>query len=122
MLFNRKESIESCQKELANWLLLYGSKPTEEVKLNTMMIKNLLDNITNKIDRVKMAVEVPNAFTQIKADDATFELTMSNTIQKLNLYHRSSVYKQDFENVVGKAIGAVFANSGSINLHYEASS
>ena len=65
---------------------------------------------------------VPSAFSQIKADDATFELTQSNTIQKLELYHRSSVCKHDFENVVAKAIGVVFANSYSMSLKYKASS
>lgn len=47
----------------------------------------------------------------MKADDANFELNVSNTIEKLTLYHRTSIFRRKFENVVGKSIGIIFTNS-----------
>ena len=46
----------------------------------------------------------------MKSDDASFELAISNSIQKLTLYHRSSAYKSSYKNVVTRSIGLVFVN------------
>ena len=59
---------------------------------------------------------------QIRTDDAKFELAVSNTIKKLTLYHRSSVYKRKYENVVSKSIGLIFVNTGTKNLDYNSDS
>ena len=50
---------------------------------------------------------------QIRTDDAKFELAVSNTIKKLTLYNRSSVYRRKYENVVSKSIGLIFVNTGT---------
>ena len=54
----------------------------------------------------------------MKTDDASFELAVSNSIEKLTLYHRSSAYKYSYKNVVGKSIGMVFVNSATLNKDY----
>ena len=77
------------------------------------MVKNVLSHMKNRLDRVRKTVEFPGVLDKINADDATFELTVSNTIERLHLYHRSSVYRHKFSNVVGKgkAVGVIFLNS-----------
>ena len=55
---------------------------------------------------------------QIKTDDASFEVVVSNTIEKMTLFHRSSTYKNSYENVVGKSIGVVFVNSKTKNKEF----
>ena len=56
---------------------------------------------------------------QIRTDDAKFELAVSNTIKKLTLYHRSSVYRRKYDNVVSKSIGLIFVNTETKNLPYD---
>ena len=59
--------------------------------------------------------------SQIRTDDANFELSLSNTIQKLTLYHKNSTHKPlmtQFKNTVGKAIGVIVINNASKNKVY----
>ena len=48
---------------------------------------------------------------KMHSDDADFELSVSNSIKRMKLYHKSSSYKQKFDNVVTHSIGLVFVNS-----------
>ena len=57
------------------------------------MLGNLFENILNKQDKVTLSVEFPGVLSQIRTDDANFELSLSNTIQKLTLYHKESTHK-----------------------------
>ena len=82
------------------------------------MVENLLTHIKNKQDPKYQSVEFPSVLDQIKTDDAEFELSISNTIAKLQLYHRSSKYKHDFSNNVEKSIGLVFVNTTTKDLPY----
>ena len=82
------------------------------------MVENLLTHIMNKQDPKYQSVEFPSVLDQIKTDDAEFELSISNTIAKLQLFHRSSKYKHDFNNIVEKSIGLVFVNTKTLDLPY----
>ena len=98
--------------------MVFGTTPAKQVKLETKMIKNILNHIRFKQDKVKKSVEFPGTLEQIKADDANFELSVSNTIERLTLYHRSSVYRRKYNNIVKKCIGIIFVNSQSKTLSY----
>ena len=77
------------------------------------MLQSLFENILNKQDKVTLSVEFPGVLSQIRTDDANFELSLSNTIQKLTLYHKESTHKplmNQFKNTVGKAIGVIIVN------------
>ena len=54
----------------------------------------------------------------MKTDDADFELSVSNNIQKLSLYHKDSLYKPFYENPVSNSIGVIFVNTHSKGFKY----
>ena len=54
---------------------------------------------------------LPGVFDQIKTDDAKFEISASNTIERLALYHKNSKFKAKFKNEVGETIGLIIVNS-----------
>ena len=72
--------------------MVYGTTPANQVTLETNMVKNILNHITYRQDKVKKAVEFPGVLDKINSDDATFELNVSNTIERLILMHRSSIF------------------------------
>ena len=102
----------------SNFCMLFGTKPAKFVLLETKMVENLLDHLMLKRDVVRKTVPFPRVLDQMKSDDANFELSVSNSIQKLILYHRSSAYKHSYKNVVGKSIGMIFINNGTHGLPY----
>ena len=55
----------------------------------------------------------------MKADDANFELSVSNSIERLTLYHRRSIYRRKFNNTVGKTVGIIFINSRTLDLPFQ---
>ena len=102
--------------------MIFGTTPSNQVLLETKMVENLLDHLILKQHPKLKTVEFPSVLEQIRTDDAKFELAVSNTIKKLTLYHRSSVYKRKYENVVSKSIGLIFVNTGTKNLPYNSES
>ena len=102
-----------------NYCMLFGTKPTSSVVLETKMVQNLLDHLVLKQNHLTKSVQFPKVLDQVKSDDANFELSVSNSIQKLTLYHRSSAYKSSYKNVVGKSIGIIFVNSRTKDLPYD---
>ena len=69
------------------------------------MIDNMIESIKNKEDVCTFSVEFPKALAQIRADDAEFEIVVSNNTQKLILYNRRSTRKPIFPSIVTKTIG-----------------
>ena len=124
----RSEGTRGCtdqiEKDLkhSNFCMIFGTTPANQVLLETKMVENLLDHIILKQHPKLKIVEFPSVLEQIRTDDAKFELAVSNTIKKLTLYHRSSVYKRKYENVVSKSIGLIFVNTGTKNLPYNSES
>ena len=70
----------------SNWIILYGTKPGSKVSLDTKMIIDFINNIKIRTDKIQLKVEFPDVLDQMKTQDANFEMTTSNTIQKLNLF------------------------------------
>ena len=58
-----------------------------------------------------MALELPDAFEHLKGKDAKFEMSISNTLQPLNLFYG--------HNVVTDSIAYVFVNTESKGLPYK---
>ena len=109
--------------QCSNFAMIYGTKPAHQVGGETkpMLVDNLFGNILNKQDKVTLSVEFPGVLSQIRTDDANFELSLSNTIQKLTLYHKDSTHKpmmNQFKNTVGKAIGVIVVNRAAKNKTY----
>ena len=82
------------------------------------MVDNFLDHIELKMHQKKRFVEFPTVLDLIKGEPSNFELSISNSIAKMPLYHRDSIYKRNFQNIVEKSIGVVFVNSGTLNLPF----
>ena len=102
-----------------NFCMLFGTKPSRIVALETKMIANVLDHLLLKRDSVRQTVQFPQVLEQVKSDDASFELAVSNSIQKLTLYHRSSPFKNRYNYTVRKSIGIVFINTKTLGLDYD---
>ena len=69
-------------------------------------------------DHIKKVASLPGVFDQIQTDDAKFEISASNTIERLELYHRDSKFKAKFNNEVGDLIGIIFVNTTSKGLQF----
>jgi len=80
----------------SNFILIYGTKPGAMVNLDTKMVKDFITNILRRLDKKTLHVTFPDCLDQMKTEDADFESAVSNTIQKLNLFHRESIYKANF--------------------------
>ena len=52
----------------------------------------------------------------MKTDDAKFEITVSNTIERLALYNKNSKFKAKFKNEVSETIGLIIVNTRVPNL------
>ena len=52
----------------------------------------------------------------MKTDDAKFEITVSNTIERLALYNKNSKVKAKFKNEVSETIGLIIVNTRVPNL------
>ena len=55
----------------------------------------------------------------MRTDDANFEVSVSNTIQNLKLYHADSLAKPWLPNTVTDTFGLVFVDTKSRDLVYE---
>ena len=105
-----------------NWLMVYGTVPTSGVKLDTKFVKNILEHVSARQDPVKKSSVLPGVFDQIKTDDAKFEISVSNTIERLELFHRNSKHKATFSNEVGEILGYIFVNSKTKDLRFSKNS
>ena len=83
------------------------------------MVNNLLENIKLKQHPVALSVTFPDVLNRMRADDANFELSVSNTIQRLKLYHKDSMSKPYYPNTINESIGLIFVNTHSKDLVYE---
>ena len=72
-------------------LLLFGCKPADGVKLNTRMIADLVKCLYSRIDMSDLSIEFPTVLEQMSTSDCNFELTASNTIQKMKLFYCHNV-------------------------------
>ena len=60
-----------------NFLFVYGCRPSTGVKANTTMVKDIFDSFIENADRINFMVLLPNVFSFINANDATFETATS---------------------------------------------
>ena len=94
-----------------NCCLVFGTPPSKQVDIDTKMVKNLLDHLKTEMHKVEHFVEFPSVLNCIEGDDAKFELSISNSVQRCRLYSRASVYKPAFENIVGNSMGVIVVNT-----------
>ena len=101
-----------------NWLMVFGAVPTSVVKLDTKFVKNILEHVLASQNPLTKKAQLPGVFDQIRADDAKFEISVSNTIERLELYHRNSKHKATFKNEVAETIAYIFVNSKVKDLKF----
>ena len=99
-----------------NLCTVIGSKHVAMIKFDIKMVRELLANILNQQDEKTFAVEFPSVLH--KAIDVNFELSISKNTQRLTLYHRKSIYKPNYSNIVAKKIGVIFVNSQFRGIQY----
>ena len=83
-----------------NFLLMWGCRPSLGVKIDTKMVKNVVDTLMNKFDRINLSVKLPEVFEQLKGSDAMFEMVTSNTIQPLNLLYQHNIARTKYVAIV----------------------
>ena len=59
---------------------MWGCRPSSIVEIDTKMVKNIIDILMNKFDKIHLSIQFPVAFEQLKGSDANFEMVTSNTI------------------------------------------
>lgn len=79
---------------------MFGCKPSDGVMIDTKMIFDVRHVMEHRLNRKKLILEIPDVFEQLKGQDTNFEMTSSNTLQKLELPYRN--------NIVSKSKGIVF--------------
>ena len=82
------------------------------------MITDFIKNIWKRQHVKKLYVRFPDCLDQMKTVDANFETAISNTIQKLDLYHRESIFKSVYHQAAINTIGVIFVNTQSIDNNY----
>ena len=70
-----------------------------------------------------MCIEFPKVLDLIRQDDASFEKSVSSSIQKLKLYHKDSTHNpnlgQHLNSQVTKSIGILIVNTRCLTRKYE---
>ena len=74
------------------------------------MVKEIVDTLTNRIDKDTLKLGLPAAFKNLKGKDAKLESSMSNTLQPLNLFYG--------HNKISESVAYVFVNTESKGLLY----
>ena len=63
-----------------NFIFLFGCGATRTVNADTKMVEEIVDTLTNRFSKESLTLEIPHAFDNIKASDASVEISVSNTI------------------------------------------
>ena len=79
-------------------------------KVDTNMIQNLLECIQLKQDSKTLSVELPRVL-QEATEGKDYEIIISKTAQRLTLFHRSSLFKSSYQNIVSNSTGLIFINT-----------
>ena len=108
------------QVESSNYCLIFGAKPAEGVAIKTDMVESLLKSMDLKRNEKTLSVEIPLVFNQIKSNDASFEMALSNSLRPLTLYHKRSQHRPTYSNSVAKAVGLIFSHDRSLGYTYDA--
>ena len=60
--------------------------------------------MTIRFDKISFSIKLPETLNQLKGDDASFEMVVSNDIQPMQLFYS--------ENIVTHSRGVIFVNDG----------
>lgn len=85
--------------------MIFGTRPSAGVALDTKMIQNLTDNLKHKEHKTEFSVELPTVLSTIRADDANFEIVVSNTCNLTMLYNKRSKFLPSFDHTITQVIG-----------------
>ena len=67
------------------------------------MVEEIVDTLTTRFNKNNLALELPDAFDHLKGSDASIEMSVSNTLQPLNLFFG--------DNLVTDSISYIFVNT-----------
>jgi hypothetical protein len=92
--FNPRISLEESKngqkdQSLVNLTFLHGAGPTEEVKGNTMFVKDISRLLKSEADIDDNFVDMPEVFYKVISSDAKFETTKNNYAQNLRIYFQN---------------------------------
>ena len=79
--------------------------------VDSKMVKNLLNQMLVKQDKTNRSIKIPSILNQIDTEDSSLESSISSQIQQCQIATRQSVYKSEFPNTVGQAIGVIVVNT-----------
>ena len=91
-----------------NLSIIHANKPVVS-KTNAVALLDLLKSILSHSDQEKKMIEFPSVLRKVL--NANYELNISKDAQRLSLYHRTSLYKPNYRNVVAKKLGIIFVNT-----------
>ena len=88
--------------------MIHANKPVVTNK-NAVPLIDLLQSILSHSDQEKNLIEFPSVLRKVL--NANYELNVSKDAQRLSVYHRTSLFKPNYRNVVAKKIGVIFVNT-----------
>ena len=71
----------------------------------------MIDNITKKQNKQTKATEFPHVLDRMQSQDADFEVVISNSIQRLRLFHKLSRHRPFYSTEATKSVGVIFINT-----------
>ena len=81
----------AAQVKQENSAFVYGCRPDKGVLIETKMVDDLINCIMRRINPSDRSIEFPKVLDQISTHDASFEVTVSNSIQKCKLFYTENV-------------------------------
>lgn len=94
-----------------NFIFFYGCPPRDGVDADTKMISNVVDVLKKGYDRVFFAINIPGCFEDLEGDDASFEVSASNTMQPIQMIYSFKV--------ITYSVAAIFVNTNTRGLVYD---
>ena len=100
-----------CQRQ--NLILIWGCRPAHGVKADTNMVSELAKVMTERFDRDNLALRIPDAFEQLKSEDANFEMVTSNLLQPLQMHFHDNIITDKCQTAF------IFVNTHCQNLPWK---
>lgn len=80
------------------------------------MVREIADMMKDRFDRNTLALQIPEAFDQLKSRDAKFEMVTSNLLQPLTIFYQDKIVKEKIAAifVTTNCRGSVYKNAMQI--------
>ena len=94
-----------------NLCIIFGPRPQKAINNDSKTIRHFIELIAKGQDDQR-SVSFPDLINVMKEQRPSLEYIINKGTQRLQLYHRSSIYRPVYQNNTTDSIGIVFVNRG----------